>query len=101
MGKALSRLSHFSVLVLVTAAANPNGLAQTSAQPQQTPQTSTDTTTSLADVVRNSKAQKNAHAKKVLTDEDMEISAGPLPRLRMDGAENAGEVIAAITAYKA
>jgi hypothetical protein len=34
----------------------------------------------LADMVRGSKAHKNAPAKKVLTAEDMEVSAGPLPR---------------------
>lgn len=101
MRKASSWLSYFLVLVVVIAVANLNGLAQTSAQPQQNPQTSTDGTTSLADMVRGSKAQKNAHAKKVLTDEDMEVSAGPLPRLKMDGAENADEVVAAISAYKA
>ena len=56
--------------------------------------------TSLADVVRNSKTKNANHAKKVLTDEDMEASAGPLPRLRMDGAENADEVVTAITSYK-
>jgi len=30
----------------------------------------------------------------------MEVTAGPLPRLKMDGPENADEVVAAITAYK-
>lgn len=55
---------------------------------------------SLADVVRNSKAHNANHAKKVLTDEDMEASTGPLPRLRMDGAENADDVVAAIASYK-
>ena len=58
-------------------------------------------TSSLADIVRNSKTQKTSHAKKVLTDEDMESIAGPLPRLRMDGAENADEVVKAISTYKA
>ena len=44
---------------------------------------------------------KNAkHAKKVITDEDMEATAGALPRMKMDGAENGDEVIAAITSYK-
>jgi hypothetical protein len=36
----------------------------------------------------------------VFTDEDMEATAGPLPRLKMDGAENADEVVAAIASYK-
>jgi hypothetical protein len=30
----------------------------------------------------------------------MEATAGPLPRLKMDGAENADDVVAAITTYK-
>ena len=59
-----------------------------------------DSGSSLADVVRSSKAQKSGHAKKVLTDEDMEDTAGPLPRLKMEGAENADQVVAAIAAYK-
>jgi len=31
----------------------------------------------------------------------MEVTAGPLPRLKMDGAENADEIVVAIAAYKA
>src|SRR5579864_998414 len=102
MLKASSRSSYFSILVFsLLAFANLNGLAQTSAQQSQSAQTSSDSPASLADMVRGSKAQKNAHARKVLTDEDMEASTGPLPRLKMDGAENADEVVAAISAYKA
>lgn len=89
------------ILVSLLALAMLYGLAQTSVQQSQSAQPSSDSGTSLADVVRGSKAQKNAHAKKVLTDEDMEVSTGPLPRLRMEGAENADEVVAAISTYKA
>lgn len=64
------------------------------------PQTSPDTGSSLAAAARNAKAQNVPHAKKVFTDEDMEATAGPLPRLKMDGAENADDVIAAIAKYK-
>jgi|ERR1700733_3228039 len=60
-----------------------------------------DTDSPLAAAARSTKAQKVAHAKKVVTDEDMEVTAGPLPRLKMDGAENADDILAAITAYKA
>jgi hypothetical protein len=56
--------------------------------------------TSIAAAARSAKAQKTAHAKKVITDEDMEAVAGPLPHLRMDGPENAEEVVAAIAQYK-
>jgi hypothetical protein len=101
MRKLLDRSSYFFILVFFSLAfTNLSGLAQVSAQEPQVTQPSSDAGTSLADVVRSGKAQKNAHAKKVLTDEDMEVSAGPLPRLRMDGAENADEVVAAISAYK-
>ena len=51
-------------------------------------------------MVRGDKAQKGEHAKRVLTDEDMENTSGPLPRLKMEGAENADEVIKAIASYK-
>jgi hypothetical protein len=54
----------------------------------------------LAAAARDNKAQKAGRAKKVFTDEDMEVIAGPLPRLKMDGAENADEVIAAIAQFK-
>lgn len=99
MRKLSSRLSFFFI-ALVVALANLNGLVQSRAQQSQSSQTSSDAPASLADIVRGAKAQKNVHAKKVLTDEDMEVSAGPLPRLKMDGAENADEVVAAISAYK-
>ena len=49
---------------------------------------------------RNATAQNAPHAKKVFTDEDMELQAGPLPRLKRDGAENADDVTAAIAKYK-
>lgn len=49
---------------------------------------------------RNATAQNAPHAKKVFTDKDMELQAGPLPRLKRDGAENADDVTAAIAKYK-
>jgi len=71
-----------------------------SAQNATPPQDPTDTGSPLAAAARSAKAQKATHAKKVFTDEDMEATAGPLPRLKMDGAENADEVAAAISKYK-
>jgi len=66
-----------------------------------TPDDSAETNSSpLAAAARNAKVQKAAKAKKVFTDEDMEATAGPLPRLKMDGAENADDVVAAIAKYK-
>jgi len=56
---------------------------------------------SIAAAARSSKTQKATHAKKVFSDEDMEAWSGPLPRLKMEGTENADEIIAAIASYKA
>jgi hypothetical protein len=63
------------------------------------PSISTDSDGSLAAAARSSKA-KTSHAKKVVTDEDMEAAAGPLPRLKMDGPENSDEIVTAIAEYK-
>lgn len=49
----------------------------------------------MAAAARSTQSQKAAKAKKVFIDEDMEATAGPLPRLK-NGAENADEVVAAI-----
>jgi len=89
------RLS-FAVLLLVAI----DAVTQSAPVQTQSPAQPSDSGSSLADVVRGAKAQKSAHAKKVLTDDDMQETAGPLPRLKMDGAENADQVVAAIAAYK-
>src|SRR5579862_4616232 len=69
------------------------------AQNQQPPaatgsQSSADTDSPLAAAARDAKS------KKVFTDDDMETTAGPLPRLKMEGAENADEIVVAISKYK-
>jgi len=82
-------------------------LAQKSSPPAGAPAASTSTSddpgdansSPLAAAARSAKVQK-AKAKKVFTDEDMEATAGPLPRLKMDGAENADDVVAAIGKYR-
>lgn len=79
--------------------------AVSSAQNQAAPSTSAaqdsaDSSNSLASAAKSAKAQRAAHAKKVFTDEDMEATAGPLPRLKMEGAENADDVVAAISKFK-
>lgn len=63
-------------------------------------QQQSDSGDSLAATTRRAKAQKNAHAKKIVTDDDLQATTGPLPNLTMDGAENVEEVIAAIATYK-
>jgi hypothetical protein len=90
-------LTKIVVLVALTLSAGAQSLPNAASQPSQAPANGS----SLAAVVRNSKAQKTAHAKKVVTEENLEPSAGPLPKLKMDGAENADDVMAAIVAYKA
>lgn len=51
-------------------------------------------------MVRNSKKQTTALAKKVITEDDMDALANKLPKIRMDGAENSDEIIGAIGEYK-
>ena len=55
---------------------------------------------SIAAAARSSKKPNGAHAKRVFSDEDMEVWSGPLPKLKMEGTENSDEIIAAIGAYQ-
>jgi hypothetical protein len=98
-------LTVLAALLAVVLAFSARGFAQgapSSSSPAAPPadQSSSDTGSSLGAAARKSKAQNTTHAKKVFTDEDMELQAGPLPRLKMDGAENADDVTAAIAKYK-
>jgi hypothetical protein len=63
------------------------------------PSSSQDAGDSLAAAARRSKAQKS-RAKKVVTEDDLEAASGPLPHMKMEGPENADDIIAAITKYK-
>jgi len=69
-----------------------------SASPDPPP--SIDPAPSLAAAARDAKTQKSVHSKRVFTDENVEATDGPLPRLKTDGPENSDEVIAAIRKYK-
>jgi hypothetical protein len=85
-----------SVLAIVAPAlAQSSPPSTVSAQPQ----TSTSDQ-SIAGAVRDSKAQKAPHAKKVFTDEDMDAATGPLPKLKMDGIDNTDQIISEIGNYK-
>ncbi len=55
---------------------------------------------SLADVAKEAKKDKTAHARKSITDDDMESKKGPLPRLNMEDTDNSDEIIAAIGKFK-
>jgi hypothetical protein len=92
--------SHSWLLLLASVAMIAPGTAQNEPSPPQNAPTSRNSDSTIAGAARDAKAQKISHAKKVFTDEDMEATAGPLPRLTMDGAENADEVVTAIAAYK-
>ena len=57
--------------------ANPSGAAQASAGPGD----------SIATAASESKTQQTSHAKKVFTDDDLDVTSGPLPRLKMEGTD--------------
>ena len=85
---------------LITFTALPSG-AQSSQQATAATPDQPSSDASIAAAAKQAKNSRTGHAKKVFTDEDMEATAGPLPRLRMDGPENGDEIVAAITKYKA
>lgn len=66
------------------------------APPPQTPSSDKP----VAAAVRDSKTQKNSHAKKVFTDDDMDAITSPLPRLKMEGIDNTDQIIAEICNYR-
>jgi hypothetical protein len=82
-------------LLLSVSVAQQSPVAPSSPEP-----TSTGSEQSLGAVARNSKKQTSVRAKKVITEDDMDATANALPRLRMEGAENGDEIIAAIGKYK-
>jgi hypothetical protein len=55
---------------------------------------------SLGAIAHKARAQKSAHAKRVITDDDLQNGFAPLPRLKMNEAENGEDVVAAISQYK-
>jgi hypothetical protein len=84
-----------SILLIFSVASFAQNANQAGASPD-----SNDAGSSLAAAARSAKAEKLTRAKKVFTDEDMEATAGPLPLLKMDGPENADDVVAAISKYQ-
>lgn len=93
-GKWLYLITIAAFLTLI-----PEILTQ-NAPPSPDSDSSSESDNSLAAAARRSKAQKNARAKKIVNDDDLERTVGPLPSLKMDGAENSDEVIQAIAEYK-
>jgi hypothetical protein len=80
----------FAVLIPVSVAQQPTPVAPPAPEP-----TSTGTEQSLGAVARSSKKQSTLHAKKVITEDDMNTIANALPR-----PENGDEIIAAIGKYR-
>ena len=94
--RSLLQACVFALLVSASIAQQPTPVAPAAPEP-----TSTGTEQPLGTVVRNSKKPTSVRAKKVITEDDMDAIANVLPRLRMEGAENSDEIIAAIGQYKA
>ncbi len=86
----------FALLVSASLAQSPVPVAPAAPEP-----TYTGKEEPLGNVVKNSKKQTTPRAKKVITEDDMDAIANILPRIRMEGAENADEIVAAIGQYKA
>src|SRR5436309_1317042 len=86
----------FFALAIVSATAGQSTPPSSLAAPPQTPSSDKP----IAAAVRDSKNQKNSHAKKVFTDEDMDAITSPLPRLKMNGIDNTDQIIAEIGNYR-
>src|SRR5882724_4945604 len=86
----------FFALAIVSAAGGQSTPPSSLAAPPQTPSSDKP----IAAAVRDSKTQKNPHAKKVFTDDDMDATSNPLPRLKMDGIDNTDQIIAEIGSYR-
>jgi hypothetical protein len=54
----------------------------------------------VAAAARLARAGRKAHSRRIITDDDLQSTLGPLPSLKMNEAENGEEVVAAITRYK-
>jgi hypothetical protein len=55
---------------------------------------------SLADIARETKANKTAKAPKVFTDDNTSFRKSPLPQLNLDGDDNSDEILDAILKYR-
>jgi hypothetical protein len=82
------------LLTVVFALSAPVAFAQQDSDP------SSDNSPSLAAIAKESKKKAAVHPT-VITDEDMSVKAGPLPRLSLDEKDNSDEVVQAIGDYQA
>ena len=56
---------------------------------------------SLGEIAREARKNKPAQAKTVITDENLDVKRGPLPKLNLEGPENFDAIVQAIGDYKA
>ena len=56
---------------------------------------------SLGEIAKEAKRSKTAQAKTVITDENLDVKRGPLPKLNLEGPENFEAIVLAIGEYKA
>ncbi len=56
---------------------------------------------SLGEIAKEARKDKPAHAKTVITDENLDVKRGPLPKLNLEGPENFDAIVQAIGDYKA
>jgi hypothetical protein len=64
------------------------------------PVRSSNDSQSLADIAKEAKKSKTAHARKSITDDDIVSKKGPFPRLNMQDSDNSDEIIEAIGKFK-
>jgi len=89
------RKKHTSILLaLLFAVLAPVTRAQQDSEP------SSDNAASLAQIAKESKKKAAAHPT-VITDEDINKKAGPLPKLSLDEKDNSEEVVQAVADYQA
>ena len=91
----ISRKSLLSTLAIVVVLA-----ASAFSQQDSGSSTEQQCDTSLATAAKEARKNKNAHAKKIVTDDDVVPQRGPLPGLSFNGDDNVDKVIEAIGDYK-
>jgi hypothetical protein len=97
--RSFRRLLGWNLFLLSFALSGAEGQSTPASTLTAPPQTS-NSDKPVAAAVRDSKAQKNSHAKKVFTDDDMDANPSPLPRLKMDGVDNTDQIITEIGNYR-
>ena len=63
-------------------------------------QTSENPSGSLGDIVKKSRAGSAAKAKKVFTDDDLNVRKNPIPRVSLQGEDNTDQVLNAVREFR-